>query len=107
MFTDRPCDGFFHCFHWSEMHDLSERAAPTSVFPDSLPTWTTSEVCAVCAHLAAPSHFYLVVYTYNLGVRRLSIILGSGGSIVSFAHTTSSSQFSTIVFVYLIYEVYI
>ena len=107
MFTDRPCDGFFHCFHWSEMHDLSERAAPTSVFPDSLPTWTTSEVCAVCAHLAAPSHLYLVVYTYNLGVRRLSIILGSGGSIVSFAHTTSSSQFSTIVFVYLIYEVYI
>ena len=71
MFTDRPYDGFFRCFNWSEMHDLSERAAPASVFSNSFPTWTTSEVCAVRAHLAAPSHLYLVVYTYDLGVRRL------------------------------------
>ena len=44
------------------------------------------------ARLTAPSHLYLVIYTYDLGVRRLSITLGSGGSTVAYALTTISSH---------------
>ena len=73
------------------MHDPSERAAPASVFPGSLPTWTISEVCLV--RLTDPSHLCLVIYTYDLGVRRLlSIIVGKGGSTVSYEHATNSSH---------------
>ena len=47
---------------------------------------------AQCERLASPSHLYLVIYTYDLGVRRLPFALGGGGLTVSFAHTTSSSH---------------
>ena len=74
------------------MHDPSECAAPKSVFHGRFPTWTISEVCSVRARLASPSHLYLVIYTYDLGVRRFPFALGGGGLTVSFAHTTSSSH---------------
>ena len=94
----------FRCFHWCEMHNPSKRAAPTSVFPGSFPRWIISEVCSVHTLLTAPSHLYLVIYTYDLGVRRLSIILSSGGLTVSYTNTTSSSH---CVCVFDIWSIYI
>ena len=74
------------------MHAPSDRAAPTSVLHGSFPTWTISEICSVRARLTAPSNLYLVICIYDLGVRRLSINPGSGGSTVFYAYATNSSH---------------
>ena len=94
----------FALFSQSDIHAPSEHAVPTVVFRDSFPIGTTSEVCSMYACLTASSHLDLVIYVYDLGVRRLSVIRGSGGSTVSYVHTASSSH---CVCVFDIYEVYI
>ena len=86
------------------MHAPRERAVLTVVFRDIFPTGITSEVCSMHACLTASSHFDLVIYVYDLGVRRLSVIRGSCGSTVSYEHTASSSH---CVCVFDIHEVYI
>ena len=71
------------------MHALSERAVPTTVFPNSfLGPYLQS---ARCARLTAPFHLYLALYAKGLGVTRLLLILSICGSTFSYAHATSSS----------------
>ena len=86
-FTNRPYDGFSNVstglkctIQASVQH---RRVLSPAVSKHGL--YLRSAWCA-----RAPSHLYLVIYTYYLGVRRLSIILGSGGSTVFYAHTRSS-----------------
>ena len=51
-------------------------------FPNMDQIWG---LISTCARLAAPSYLYLIIYPYDLGVRRLPIILGSGGLTMSYA----------------------
>ena len=94
----------FALFSLSDIHAPSEHAVPRVVSRGSFPIGTTSEVCSIYACLTASSHLDLVIYVYDLGVRRLSFIRGSGGSTVSYVHKASSSH---CVCVFDIYEVYI
>ena len=80
------------------MQASSERAIPECGFARNFPMWVKSEVCFVQACLAAPSHPYLVIYSYDLDVRGLSVVR---------LYPTCTQQAALIMFVYLIYEVYI
>ena len=86
IFYNRPYNGF------SVVSTGLKSTLEARCFRRQFPNMDHYEVYSVRAHLTAHFHPYLVIYTYDLGVRRLPFIPDSGGSTVSYAHVTSSSH---------------